>query len=162
MKRSLALLVAMAWTSQAAASTSFPQQVDDHLKLTGAATIERAVAPPDGCLLCHQTELGGFGTNNAFGTKLRQNGAVGAEPGTVGPALDAVEKIDPRAIDDIVMGINPNDDPDDDVPPLPQPSYGCAMNGGAAAGDEAWAASLLAIAALATSRRRRRSPSAAL
>jgi MYXO-CTERM domain-containing protein len=153
-KRSLALLVAMAWTSQAAASTSFPQQVDDHLKLTGAATIERAVAPPDGCLLCHQTELGGFGTNNAFGARLRQNGAVGAEPSTVGAALDALDRMDPRAIDDIMTGINPNDDPEDDVPPLPQPSYGCTMSGGAAAGDEAWAAALLAIAVLATSRRR--------
>jgi hypothetical protein len=126
-KASLAFLVATAWSTSAAASRTFPPVVDQHLKLTGAATIEHAVAPPDGCLLCHTTELGGTGSNNAFGALLRQYGAVGGNPATVGPALDAVEMVDPHAIDDVIMGINPNDDHMTPTESLPQPSYGCSV-----------------------------------
>jgi hypothetical protein len=125
-KASIAFLVVTAWSTHAAASMTFPPIVDQHLKLTGAQTIERAVAPPDGCLLCHTTEKGGPGTNNAFGALLRQHGAVGGVPSTVAPALDAVEMDDPHAIDDIIMGINPNNDKATPTESLPQPSYGCS------------------------------------
>jgi MYXO-CTERM domain-containing protein len=154
-KSGLAFLLVTAWTVGAAASTSFPSAVDEHLKLTGALTVENAYPPTGmGCLLCHVTPVGGFGTNNTFGTKLREKGAVGAVPSTVGPALDALAQVDPRAIDDLMMGINPNDDPEDPVHPLPQPEYGCAMNGAPSTNDAPWALALLALAAVAGSRRR--------
>ncbi len=131
-KASLAFLVVTAWSTYAAASMTFPPIVDQHLKLTGAQTIEHAVAPPDGCLLCHTTEKGGPGTNNSFGALLRQHGAVGGVPSTVAPALDAVEADDPHVIDDIVMGKNPNDDKSVPTEALPQPSYGCSTASGPA------------------------------
>ena len=67
-------------------------------------------------------------TNNAFGAELRQQGAIGTRPSTVGPALDAVEMTDPHAIDDIRMGINPNDDHSSPTTALPQPSFGCSIS----------------------------------
>jgi hypothetical protein len=157
MKCAVAFLLVSAWSAHAAASTSFPSAVDQHLKLTGSATIEHAVAPPDGCLLCHKTESGGFGTNNAFGAELRQHGVVGAEPSTVGPALDALEAADPHAIDDIVMGLNPNDDHSTPTAALPQPEYGCAVAPEPRATREGSAASLSMCVALLLARRARRS-----
>src|SRR5580658_7609165 len=92
-------------------SVIFPPVVDTDLDLSGSSTIEKAVAPPDGCLLCHLTEQGGLGTNNRFGLEMKHNGAVAEETATLGPALAAIEASDPLAISDIKMGINPNDDP---------------------------------------------------
>jgi hypothetical protein len=88
------------------------------------------VAPPDGCLLCHQSELGGLNTNNAFGHELLQNGAMPAEPGTVDGALMATETSDPLAIQDIKTGVNPNNDPTwltRSTSSDPTPRYGCAV-----------------------------------
>jgi hypothetical protein len=155
-RASLTFLVVAAWSTTVAASSSFPPVVDQHLMLTGSATIEKAAAPPDGCLLCHMSEAGGFGTNNAFGSLLREHGAVGTEPSTVGPALDAVEAIDPHAIDDIVMGINPNDDHSMPTVALPQPSYGCAAAPGPVTRDGASTLVLFASFALFAGVRRRR------
>jgi hypothetical protein len=149
MSKSIAFLIVMAWSGHAAASSSFPAAVDEHLKLTGADTVEARVAPKDGCLLCHVTESGGFGTNNAFGLALKRAGAVGTEPNTVGPALDVLQMQLPKAIDDILMGINPNDDPQSLEGTLPQPEYGCSLAAPATRHEEAWSASLLALALLA-------------
>jgi|HubBroStandDraft_4_1064222.scaffolds.fasta_scaffold19680_3 hypothetical protein len=123
----LPFLMVVAWAYPAAASPTFPPVVDQDLDLTGAMTIEKAAAPPDGCLLCHLTEQGGLGTNNQFGTMMLQNGTAPDEPATLGPALDAVKMIDPRAIQDIIDGINPNDDPAALQSALPVPEYGCAV-----------------------------------
>jgi hypothetical protein len=148
-KRSIAFLVVMAWSGHAAASSTFPAAVDQHLKLTGPDTVEARVAPKDGCLLCHVTESGGFGTNNTFGLALKRAGAVGTEPNTVGPALDMLESQVPRAIDDIEMGINPNNDPESLQGTLPQPEYGCSVGAPATRGEEAWCSALVAFALLA-------------
>jgi hypothetical protein len=124
----LALLVsAMAWSSTVAASTSFPSTVDTDLNLP-AGWVEKSVAPPDGCLLCHLVESGGFGTNNAFGLEMKRNGAIGGEPQTVAGALTTVGMSDPLAISDIKMGSNPNDDPkwlNGSTSTDPSPTYGC-------------------------------------
>jgi hypothetical protein len=125
--RWLPLLIVAAWSSPAVASPSFPATVDQDLMLTGSMTIEKAAAPPDGCLLCHTTEAGGLGTNNQFGTLMLQDGTTAEEPATVGPALNDIAANEPRAIHDIVMGINPNDDPTALQGALPVPSYGCAV-----------------------------------
>jgi hypothetical protein len=149
LRRWVAFLAVTAWSGPALASATFPAVVDQHLKLTGSATIEHAVAPPDGCLLCHMTESGGFGTNNAFGSALRQHGAVGAEPSTVGPALDALEAVDPHAIDDIQMGINPNNDHSDPTESLPTPDYGCSVASARRSGADEWAFAFLSFASVA-------------
>ncbi len=152
----LAVLVAALWAASADASTSFPSQVDSHLKLTGAKQIEQTMPPPGlGCLLCHTTEVGGLGTNNWFGGLMKQHGAVGAQPETVGPALDAVALAAPQAIQDIQAGINPNDDPAAiaSATSLPQPEYGCTT-ARSSASDGSWVP-FAAIASLALARRRR-------
>ena len=154
MKKSIAFLIVMAWSRYAAASSSFPAAVDQHLMLTGTATVQVKVAPPDGCLLCHVTESGGFGTNNAFGASLKRDGAVGTEPNTVGPALDMIKMQQPRAVDDILMGINPIDDPESLQGALPQPEYGCSVGAPATRHEEAWCAILVALALFARSGRR--------
>jgi hypothetical protein len=109
-------------------SVIFPPVVDTDLHLSGSATIEKAVAPPDGCLLCHLTEQGGLGTNNRFGLEMLHSGAVAEETATIAPALDAIQASDPLAISDIKMGINPNDDPkwlSGSTSTDPVPTYGC-------------------------------------
>ena len=154
------VLIVAAWSTPAVASPSFPATVDQDLMLTGSKTIEMGAAPPDGCLLCHTTEAGGLGTNNQFGTLMLQDGATAEEPATVGPALNEISTHEPRAITDIIMGINPNDDPTALEGALPIPSYGCAVGPAherrRASGWAPLAALGLAWTGLAARRRRRR------
>jgi hypothetical protein len=145
----LAPVVVVAWSTNAFASDTFPQAVDQHLMLSGASTVEAKIAPPDGCLLCHVSESGGDGTNNAFGAAMKRAGAVGTEPNTVGPALEGLKTEEPRAVDDITMGINPNDDPLALQGAPPQPEYGCSVGGPHEASEESWCAGLVVLALLA-------------
>src|SRR5580658_3366126 len=106
---SLALLVsAAAWNSTASASPIFPSAVDKDLGLP-AMWVENSVAPPQGCLLCHEIQAGGLGTTNAFGGELKQNGAMAENLPSLQGALQAVAASAPLAISDIKMGTNPND-----------------------------------------------------
>jgi hypothetical protein len=159
-KWSIALVVAV-WSGPAAASTSFPAAVDQTLMLSAADTVESKFQPTGmGCLLCHMTPAGGNGTNNTFGSALKRAGAVGGNPNTVGPALDQLESQTPRAIDDIRMGIDPNDDPESLQGLPPQPLHGCSVGAPAVRHEEAWCASFVALALLAWSRLGGRSASA--
>jgi hypothetical protein len=157
----LPFVAATLWGGSVFASTSFPAQVDQHLGLQDPKKVEDVDGQGpdgDGCLLCHTTLAGGLGTNNQFGQLLLRNGAVADEPGTIGPALDAIKMSDPTAIDDIEMGINPNDDPQAFVGQPPQPSYGCDVAGSTPGREESLAAvSLCGAFAFAASRRRQRS-----
>jgi hypothetical protein len=149
----LAFLVVAAWSGLAEASTTFPAAVDQALMLSGADTVENKFQPPNmGCLLCHVTPAGGDGTNNTFGSALKRAGAVGGNPNTVGPALSQLESQTPRAIDDIEMGVNPNDDPESLQGLPPQPLHGCSVGASGARHEEAWCASLVALALLAVGR----------
>jgi hypothetical protein len=125
----LGLVVAgTALSSRADATPDFPAAVDAALHLTGSNTVEEAVAPRDGCLLCHTTEAGGDQNLDHFGSEMLRNGAVQYEPGTVAGALQAIAMSDPLAISDIKMGINPNDDPkwlSGATSTDPVPTYGC-------------------------------------
>jgi MYXO-CTERM domain-containing protein len=76
---------------------------------------------------------------------MKENGAVGAEPATVGPALDKLAQTDPRAIMDLVDGINPNDDPTA-LSNDPVPEYGCAMT--ARNGPPGWPPAALVLGGL--------------
>jgi hypothetical protein len=121
----------MALSSTAIASPSFPQHVDTDLTLP-AMWVEKTVARPDGCLLCHLSEMGGFMTNNAFGLELKQNGAMAGNVASLQGALLAVAASDPLAISDIKAGTNPNNDPkwlDRSTSTDPQPTYGCGSIG---------------------------------
>jgi hypothetical protein len=138
-KRSIAFLIVMAWSGHAAASSSFPAAVDQHLMLMGMDTVKNKVAPPDGCLLCHVTENGGNGTNNAFGVALKRAGAVGTEANTVGPALDVLVGQAPRAVESLP----------------PQPEHGCSVGAATTNHEEAWCASFVALALLASRAGRR-------
>jgi len=129
-KASLSLLAlgsALAWASPAMASPSFPATVDADLDLP-TTWVEKMVAPPDGCLLCHKTEAGGLGNTNAFGTEMKRSGATAEVTATVKGALASIAASDPLAIADIKMGENPNDDAkwlagSTSVDPVP--GYGC-------------------------------------
>jgi hypothetical protein len=142
--------------NRAAASSTFPAAVDQALGLTASQRIEVTIDPPLGCRLCHENDSGGNGTNNAFGLDMLMSGAIGTAPSTVGPALAAIQRQNPRAVSDIVMGVNPNDDPlalSDD----PVPMYGCGSvaASGTSFGDlmAAVGASLVIVAGRARRRR---------
>ncbi len=147
---SAAALLALAWSFPSRASTTFPAAVDSHLGLK--KTVEQ-IDPPQGCLLCHNNPNGGLGTNNAFGTLMKENGAVAAEDGKIGPALDALAQTDPRAIMDLVSGIDPNADPAA-LSGDPVPHYGCGSIAAAPArGSQVGALFGLGLACLALRRR---------
>ncbi len=156
---SLATLFAAAlfWSGGAAASPSFPADVDMHLMLTSPKTVEEVDGCSNmGCALCHVSCVGGDGTNNEFGSLLLRYGVVGAEDSTVGPALDALAAADMKPIEDIEDGLDPNDDPQAFAGQPPQPTYGCAVFPRPAS-DEGFAAAAcvgLALLASATFRRR--------
>jgi hypothetical protein len=123
----LALWSALAWGSTAIASPSFPATVDADLDLP-PTWVEKTVAPPDGCLLCHNTEAGGLGNTNAFGTEMKRSGAAAEVTATLKGALAAIAASDPLAIADIKMGENPNKDAkwlEGATSVDPVPGYGC-------------------------------------
>ncbi len=157
----LVLVVAAMWAPRASASATFPAQVDTDLNLP-ANWVEHMVARPDGCLMCHQIEMGGFGTTNGFGAEMKRNGAVGTAPRTLAAALQAIEASDPLAIDDIKMGLNPNHDPkwlSGSTTADPVPTYGCgSVSRGRPnrVGVVALLGSLLALFVARTASRRRR------
>jgi hypothetical protein len=157
----LALVVAgIAWSSRADATPDFPAAVDAALDLTGSNTVEALVAPHDGCLLCHTTEVGGDQNLNRFGSEMHQNGAVQFDANaTAGGALQAIAMSDPLAISDIKMGINPNDDPkwlSGSTSTDPVPTYGCGSVSPAPPNGFGGAVVLASIAAALIAARSRR------
>lgn len=142
------------WSAPASASPSFPAAVDQALGLTGDAIVEKHIDPPMGCLLCHVVESGGAGTNNAFGHELLNAGAMQDVTATIAPALGKIGESNPRAIDDIRSGTNPNDDPAA-AGDTPVPQYGCGSIAGAPNGATSGLAWLGAPLVLAVAWRRR-------
>jgi hypothetical protein len=142
------------WCPPAHASAGFPAAVDQALGLTGNAVVEKNIDPPSGCRLCHQTDNGGPGTNNAFGSEMKQAGLVGGETAKVATALQLVGQQNPQAIQDIRDGVNPNDDPAASAG-RPVPQYGCGSVTGAPDASACAGAGIVAAAGLALARRRR-------
>jgi hypothetical protein len=143
----------------AQASATFPQEVDKILMLqTPVEDIAAPLGPGGGCLLCHQSPSGGFGTNNAFGTMMKNAGCVGTVTGSVDFALAKLEQTAPRAIADLQMAMDPNNDPlaiNND----PVPQYGCGSVAGwttRAADRGAAVPTALAVIALCLIRRHKR------
>jgi hypothetical protein len=122
-----ALWSTLAWGSPAIASPSFPATVDADLDLP-PMWVEKTVAPPLGCLLCHKTEAGGLGNTNAFGTEMKRSGAIAEVTATLKGALQEIAESDPLAIADIKTGTNPNNDAkwlEGATSVDPVPGYGC-------------------------------------
>jgi hypothetical protein len=146
----LLLAAALAFESSAAAEPGFPAVVDNDLGLTGTSTIENAVAPHDGCLLCHGSEAGGANNLNTFGSEVVRNGELAGVPATLAGALNAIAMNDPLAIMDIKSGINPNDDAKwlsgGSASMDPVPEYGC---GSVSPGRPSWPASVVFLSSLA-------------
>jgi hypothetical protein len=123
-------LCVVAWCSRAMATDGFPNEADTHLGLAKGSIAK--VAPPDGCKLCHVNGSAGGDPLTAFGTLMKANGAVKNQNATVGGALDAIAASQPRLIDDLKKGIDPNSDRDagTDVNARPVPQYGCGSVSG--------------------------------
>jgi MYXO-CTERM domain-containing protein len=138
-------------TGQAYASESFPGAILEHLSKTGAAP---ACAPA--CTLCHKSPAGGVETvrDTGFTAALRGQSAyawrqrnsmppgqlLAGDPTTVGPALDALEKL-PCQEPASPMPCNSDKDPMPDVAELRAglnpdgpgelgecPQYGCGAS----------------------------------
>jgi hypothetical protein len=141
-----ALLALLSAHRSALASATFPKEVDTNLMLK--VPVEAFVPPQgQGCRLCHQSDSGGNGTNNAFGTMMKRAGCMGTITGSVDVALNQLKASAPRAIMDIEMSVDPNGDPlalNND--PLPQ--YGCGSVAGRAAHGGPWMLPAFAAAAL--------------
>ncbi len=135
----------------AGATPDFPQVLDSDLSLT--AKIETTF-PPDGCLLCHTTEVGGKQSLKAFGTLAHQYGASSYNPNSLKAALTAVQGANPKLIDDLKAGKDPNQDSSAGST-LPSPGYGCSATGGGAEGAcFEWIFALAAAGALARRRQK--------
>ena len=147
--RALALfIVLLAFAAPAAASPSFPPEMDAHLAL-GYEPV---------CTICHSTLLGGLGTVvQPFGIKMQSRGLQPADLQSLRNALTALEAegsdVDEDGVGDVQElrdGTNPNlagglEDP---------PEYGCLGN--VAPTRSVWPGATLALAALAILVRRRR------
>ena len=146
-----ASLLALAATAlaprDARATPDFPMVVQKELELP-AITVD----PPNGCTLCHTTDVGGSSLR-AFGSLMQQYGAQPYDEGSLKQALGAAAQNEPQLIADIKAGKDPNDD--SSAGSAHTPEYGCAAGGqGSAAG--AWGGLALALGVSFAWRKRRR------
>ena len=139
-----ASLLAVAATTlaprDARATPDFPMVVQQELELT-VITVD----PPNGCTLCHTTDVGGSSLR-AFGSLLQQYGAQPYDEGSLKQALGEAAQNEPQLIADIKAGKDPNDD--SSAGSAHTPEYGCVAGGREAGrrGTDASAWELLALA----------------
>jgi MYXO-CTERM domain-containing protein len=147
---------ALFWSPSALAHQEYPPAVDSTLGLK--KTVETFL-PPTGCQLCHQGS-GGATQLNSFGSLLvssygLSNDPIAAHVPSLEQALMNLEGSDPKAVQDLKNGIDPNTDPVVFENALPAPQYGCSLASQPVESiPPVAAAGLLAIAALALARRR--------
>ena len=138
----------------ASASADYPEIIKEDWQLPGN--------PPD-CIVCHQTDLGGDGTSTKpFSRSLQRDGLVHLDDGSLHRAL-ATDKMDNTDsdgdgipdIDELQMGLDPNDGPG--VQDFPIPQTGCAFRSaiGDSGGELATWLLSLGVAALVVRKRRR-------
>lgn len=142
-----AFLLTCAFAGTAAASPSFPPEMDAHLSL-GYEPV---------CTICHQTLTGGLGTVvQPFGVKMQSRGLVAANLETLRTALNALEAegsdVDEDGIGDI-QELRDGTDPNSSGAFEDPPEYGCLGN--VAPVRSRWPGAMLVIAALAILVRRR-------
>jgi MYXO-CTERM domain-containing protein len=120
------------------------------------------IDPPSGCQLCHTDPAGGTASLTAFGNRMvykygliSTSVETSAADQSVVTALNALQADDPKLIEDLQMGMDPNPD----TPAGPIPAYGCSSTVAPSRARNATngAAGLVAAAvAAAVGRRRRR------
>ena len=89
-------LVTLASAHSAHASSSYPPEVQKAL----SKQFGKDYCVPQ-CTLCHQTNVGGIGTLNSFGSSLRaETGLFVLNPGAVGPAFEKYFADKPNADSD--------------------------------------------------------------
>jgi MYXO-CTERM domain-containing protein len=118
------------------------------------------IDPPTGCQLCHTSSAGSTTSLTAFGHRMvSRYGLISTTVETAAAdqslvsALKALQADDPKLIEDLQMGMDPNAD----TPSGPIPEYGCSSTLAPSRAPKG-GASLVAAAALgaAVARRRRR------
>jgi hypothetical protein len=112
------------------------------------------IDPPTGCQLCHTSSAGSTTSLTAFGNRMvykygliSTSVETAAADQSVVTALNALQADDPKLIEDLQMGIDPNPD----TPSGPIPAYGCSGTVAPSRGRNATegGAGLVAVAALA-------------
>jgi hypothetical protein len=106
----IAFLGAFFPSASARATPDFPGAVAGYLMLP-SDWIASKVDPPDGCHLCHVNGSAGGEPLTDFGSLMQANGAIAyAASTTAGPALSAIESMEPQLITDLKNGTDPNVD----------------------------------------------------
>jgi hypothetical protein len=111
---------ALSWSGASSATPDFPQVVVQDLSLPGIT-----IDPPQGCTLCHPTDAGGTSLS-PFGTLVRQDGAAPYDENSLRMALAQIELDEPKLIDDIKAGRDPNTD-SSAAGVVHAPEYGCGL-----------------------------------
>jgi MYXO-CTERM domain-containing protein len=130
----------------ARATPDFPGVVVSTLGLSGIT-----IDPPQGCTLCHTTNLGGTSLR-PFGELLLQDGTQPYNESSLKQALAELMASDPKLTEDIKEGRDPNDDVSTGT--VYTPEYGCSVAGGGGPPFGAWPT--LIAAGLLFARRRSR------
>ena len=124
----LALMVASAslWAGSAYAHPGYPAIIDKTLNVE----VEK-IDPPMGCQLCHTSDQGGTTTLTKFGTLLVSRYGLQSTPAetsgsdaSLQGALMGLASEQPRLMQDLASGTDPNVDVTDD----PTPMYGCSLS----------------------------------
>jgi hypothetical protein len=139
------LAAVLAAATPAHAQTGYPTIIDMTLGVDVAK-----IDPDHGCQLCHTSSAGGTTSLTPFGSRMvSKYGLISTTVETSGAdqslvaALKALQADDPKLIDDLQMGIDPNPDTPND----PIPEYGCSATPARAPASQG-AAGLVSAAAL--------------
>jgi hypothetical protein len=153
------LVAALTAAKPAHAQAGYPPIIDMTLGIDLAK-----IDPPTGCQLCHTSSAGATTSLTAFGNRMvYKYGLISTTVETAAAdqslvsALNALKADDPKLIEDLQTGMDPNPD----TPNGPIPEYGCSSTvapSGARNATKAGAGLVAAAAALAAAvaRRRRR------
>ena len=144
--RNAALLpfaVALLWTEDASASSSYPAEIQSQLALSYTPV----------CAICHENGVTGYGTvTTPFGEAMRAVGLVCCSIPSLDGALAALEAENSPYITYLKQGLDPNNPGAGTVPP---PSYGCFSVTGQAPSAGASGTVFLAVTALFLRRSRK-------
>lgn len=117
--------VLVSWAAPCLALPSFPGDVDQFLMMPGLVEklFPMTMTSAPGCNLCHLD--GGGSELGPFGNSLGLSPSTVSDPALFS-ALASLESTNPRGLDDLKMGINPNTDPAF-LSADPSPQYGCTI-----------------------------------
>jgi len=139
-----AAVVVLLWPLAAAATPTFPGDVDADLMLTMRV---ETTFPTMGCRLCHLSESPPA-TNppmKPFGSLLFQEyGVLPYDDASLKAGLADLARDHPDLVMDLEAGRDPNEDQNAPAS-LPTPEYGCAASARAVSHGDAWVAAMLAV-----------------